>query len=117
MSRTTRFLLSLVLCAGGMALLSCSNTPPRTRFIQEEKFADLYARILVVQEEGRLRGTDSLALVGRTDSLCGAHGLTRDGVQTELGYYRGDLPLWREFIEKVIRNLEQLQREEQAARR
>jgi hypothetical protein len=114
MCRGLLFALSLSLAGVSLAVLSCSNPRPRSRAIPEERLVELYANVLVVREEGRVRGSDTLAVSKRTDSLCAAYGLTRVQLQTELGSERSDLAGWKEFYEKVIRRLEQLQREDRS---
>jgi hypothetical protein len=56
-------------------------------------------------------------VIARTDSVCASYGVTRGQMQSELEYYRADLPGWKEFNEKVIGRLEELQREDRTARK
>ena len=114
-----KFVLPLLVmaCAAALAGLSCSGVRPPARAVPEAKMVDLYAGILVIQEEGRIRGADSVTVIARTDSVCASYGVTRGQMQSELEYYRADLPGWKEFNEKVIGRLEELQREDRTARK
>lgn len=115
MRRNVTLALFAVHFAGVLAGVSCSNPRPRAPAIPEERFVDFYARLLIVQEEGKLKRVDPATASVATDSLYSGFGLTRDRVRTELEYYRDDLARWRGLFENVIHRLEQLQHEKQAA--
>src|ERR1051325_11925874 len=83
-----KFVLPLLIpvCVAILTGLSCSGVRAPARAVPEAKMVDLYARILVIQEEGRIRGADSVAVIGRTDSVCASYGVTRGQMQSELEY-------------------------------
>jgi len=107
--------LFLMHCAGASGGISCSGPRPGPVAIPEEEFVEMYAHLLILQQEGALSGADSAVMKVRTDSLHREFQLSRDQVETALGYYRADLPRWRELFGKIIHRLEQLQQEKPPA--
>ena len=104
----------ILLCS---LVLSCSKQePPRAGAIPEETFVNLYANVLITQEEGNLSGLDSVRTQARIDSICGTYHVSPEQFRSTLGGYRTDLARWRELNEKVSKRLEAFQREEVAVK-
>ena len=80
--------------------------------VEEQKFIKFYADLLIVQEEAKFMGLDSLSAQARIDSLYQSHQITQDQIKTTLDEYKKDLKTWRAFYDKVIWRLEEIQKEE-----
>lgn len=80
--------------------------------IAESTFVRLYADRLILQEEAKLAGTDSVMLHHQLDSLCESYGIEDSDVEQNLVHYQEDLATWKEFYDKVVQRLEELQRTE-----
>ena len=104
----------LLLCS---VLISCAKREPtHSGSIPEDTFVNLYAGVLIAQEEGNLAGLDSATIHIRIDSICRNVHVSREQFQSELDGYRKDLTVWRDLNDKVSRRLDTLQREEPAVK-
>ena len=65
---------------------------------------------MILRDEARLAGADSIELERRTDSLYSAYRFTRSRIDSTLRGYRRELAAWKKFYEKVVARLEELQR-------
>lgn len=90
-------------------LISCTQHPQEKYGITEDAFVAIYSGILIAQQEGAIRGLDSLRIRHTTDSLYSAYHITRDQASEILNNYKSDLAGWKQFHEKVIQKLESMQ--------
>ncbi len=73
-----------------------------------------YADMLILREELRLQGSDSVNTRIKNDSLCRSYGYTAGQAENIIGSYRSDIHTWKGFNELVIHRLDSLQRMEQS---
>ncbi len=74
--------------------------------IEEKKFVNLYADLLILKE--MYRGDDSSYFNAR-DSLYKSYEVDQFKIDQTLDYYSSDSQKWTEFYRKVIQRLEQQQ--------
>jgi len=105
-----RHFFLLILLTG---LFSCSPEHPQASRQYDHRVVNYYADMLVVQEESKLAGSDSLSVSGKLDSLAAFYGLRREQIAEVLAEYKKDIPVWRGFYDNVIHRLDSLQRSSQ----
>ncbi|MBI4546450.1 MAG: hypothetical protein HY707_00610 [Ignavibacteriae bacterium] len=101
-----------LLIAPCVVVVSCSTENTNIHVIEEQKFINFYAHLMILQEEAKLMGLDSTATRAHVDSLYQAYHLTDEQIKTSLDEYKKDLSTWKRFHDKVIQRLEQIQKEE-----
>lgn len=86
------------------ALLGCSasKSPP----IPDEKFAQLYAELLVMAADDSTRALAEAPAGQRADSLLGAAGVSREDYLRTVDWYNEDVTRWRELLARVVALLE-----------
>jgi hypothetical protein len=80
--------------------------------VPESTFVSYYADRLVFQEEFRLVHPDSALVHQKQDSLCRHYGVTPEKIARTTRKYQQDLAVWRQFYDKVVKRLAQLQKKE-----
>ena len=102
---------SILLVVGVITFASCSRNPqtipPK---IPEDRFTDYYAASLIIVQEEKLLGHDSLWMKHRIDSLRRSYNLKERDIQNTIDFYHDNLSRWREFNSKVIKKIEEIQR-------
>ena len=94
-----------------ISVISCSrNYPVTVPKIPEDRFVDYYTSTLVVTQEEKLAGHDSLQVRHRIDSLQQRYQLNPDDIAQTIGYYHSDLNRWKALNLKIIKKLEDLQK-------
>lgn len=98
----------------GLSCLSCRRTEPPfpAGGKPDERFVELYARMLIAREECALAARDSGSVRHLEDSLFASFGMTRNRFEDTLGQYRKDPAGWKDLLERVSHRLEALQREQ-----
>ncbi len=98
------YLIPLLLVAAA----ACSDRQPPPAPPVDTAVVNAYADRLVLEEERRLTGMDSLVFVRRLDTVCAAHGLDRRGLEEKIERYRTDPMLWKRLYEEVANRLDTL---------
>lgn len=105
------FTLLLPLVAG-----ACGERPPVSPPPVDSAVVHAYADRLVLEEERRITGMDSLVFGRRLDDLAAMHGFDTPGLDRRIDRYRLDPAAWKRFYEEVAARLDSL-RQAMAAHR
>ncbi len=102
------------LLAGTLGILTiqipgCREVPPEDA-AGLARFTEYYAGELLLLENNRLSGGDTLSLRNGLDSLSRQFDLTRGERDSLLAYYRDSLPRWEAFLTGVLGKLEERER-------
>ena len=81
---------------------SAHESPP----IPEEKFAHLYAELLVMAADDSTRSMAEAPAGRRADSLLTAAGVTPEDYRTTVDWYNEDVTRWRGLLAQVVTLLE-----------
>ena len=76
----------------------------------DDKFVNLHANLLIFRERSLIQRRDSGAVRRGKDSIFAAYHATPDEYEKALEWYKRDIESWKEFNEKVVKQLEELQR-------
>lgn len=91
-------------CSAVFLLISChSDSPPP---VSEERFAQVYAQVLVAASVRDSLGARNDELSGRVRSAIESAGMTKEEFLSALQWYSGDLHRWSQLVEKSAKILE-----------
>jgi hypothetical protein len=91
---------------------SCSKRQQAINLIPEEQFVNIYADLLIANEEGILLQLDSVSIRQKADSIYHHYNIDTSIVRITLESYKQDMNKWKEFHEKLTNRLANIQREE-----
>ena len=76
----------------------------------DDKFANLHAYLLIFRERSVIQRQDSVTARRGKDSILAANHATPAEYEKALEWYKRDIESWKGFNEKVVKQLEELQR-------
>ena len=104
-----KHVLLVILCSS-VVVIGCTNDRSNVAAIPETTFVNYYTDWLILQEEAKISRFDSPTIQHKRDSLCQRYGVTQRQIDQTLHEHQQDLTAWRQFYDKVVKRLEQLQR-------
>jgi hypothetical protein len=93
------------------AFTACSPDGPAPKpSIDENRFVEYYASFMVLSHQLKLEGYDSLGIAHGLDTLRRSFKLEQADIGETFDYYHRHLPQWREFNTRLLKRLEEIQK-------
>jgi len=89
-----------------LALVGCSRSTGDAPPIDVEKFAELYANLLVVSAQDSSSRLADAPTGAAADSVLAQAGVTREAYEQTVRWYNEDVRRWRDLLDRVVSRLE-----------